>query len=243
MDNSLQVSFKSVPTAFLSDESGAVTVDWTVITAAIVGLGIASFAVVQSGVGDLSGDIARNLGRPFIQTAFLVADDFSNGPGNWIGAGTNFISGFGDVLGPLRGDAEGREQVYQIFEIPGGALEFNAGFDLLSIDSLDGGLIDHGWGAEEGPVMYLNGQEVARARSQGGRLTWTYADVPGVTIRSEVVSSQTNIGANGWDDGINTVRITFEEPQDTVQVGFGLKANQPIHDETMGIDNFTFQAM
>ncbi len=234
---------KTILFKFAKDERGAVTVDWVVLTASTVGLGIAALAIVTGGVGDLSRDTARNLGRPFIQTAFVTPDDFSNGAGNWIGATTNFVSGFGDILGPIRGDANGSEQFYQVFDIPGGALEFNAAFDLLSLDSLDGGLIDHGWGAEEGPVMYINGQEVARARSQGGNLTWTYADVPGVTVHSEVVSANSNIGASGWSDGINNVRISFEEPQETVQVGFGLKANQAIHDESMGIDNFSFHAM
>lgn len=46
---------------FNNDESGAVTVDWVVLTAAIVGLGIAVLAAVSDGVGNLSGDIDTNL--------------------------------------------------------------------------------------------------------------------------------------------------------------------------------------
>jgi len=42
---------------FKADESGAVTVDWVVLTAAIVGLGIAVLAAVSGGVGQLSTDI------------------------------------------------------------------------------------------------------------------------------------------------------------------------------------------
>ena len=47
--------------AFLSDESGAVTVDWVVLTAAIVGLGLAVMSVVSGGVENLSGDISTAL--------------------------------------------------------------------------------------------------------------------------------------------------------------------------------------
>lgn len=47
--------------SFLSDESGAVTVDWVVLTAAIVGLGLAVMSVVSGGVEDLSGDISNAL--------------------------------------------------------------------------------------------------------------------------------------------------------------------------------------
>ena len=46
---------------FRNDESGAVTVDWVVLTAAIVGLGIAVLTSVGGGVTNLSGDIAANL--------------------------------------------------------------------------------------------------------------------------------------------------------------------------------------
>jgi Flp pilus assembly pilin Flp len=46
---------------FAKSESGAVTVDWVVLTAAIVGLGLAVLAVVQGGVGNLTGDINSRL--------------------------------------------------------------------------------------------------------------------------------------------------------------------------------------
>ena len=40
--------------SFLNDESGAVTVDWVVLTAAIVGLGIAVISTVGRGALDTS---------------------------------------------------------------------------------------------------------------------------------------------------------------------------------------------
>ncbi|MBV1903394.1 MAG: hypothetical protein KUG58_07150 [Marinosulfonomonas sp.] len=46
---------------FLNDESGAVTVDWVVLTAAIVGLGIAVLASVSDGITDLSDDVSESL--------------------------------------------------------------------------------------------------------------------------------------------------------------------------------------
>ena len=46
---------------FAKSESGAVTVDWVVLTAAIVGLGLAVMAVVSGGIEDLSGDIDNQL--------------------------------------------------------------------------------------------------------------------------------------------------------------------------------------
>jgi Flp pilus assembly pilin Flp len=46
---------------FSNDESGAVTVDWVVLTAAIVGLGIAVIAAVSTGVRGLGDGIAGSL--------------------------------------------------------------------------------------------------------------------------------------------------------------------------------------
>ncbi|MEQ8368584.1 MAG: hypothetical protein RIB61_17945 [Roseicyclus sp.] len=46
---------------FVQSESGAVTVDWVVLTAALVGLGLAVMAVVSGGIEDLSGEIQASL--------------------------------------------------------------------------------------------------------------------------------------------------------------------------------------
>ena len=43
---------------FLKDEDGAATVDWVVLTAAVVGLGVAAVDTVEQGVTSLAGDIA-----------------------------------------------------------------------------------------------------------------------------------------------------------------------------------------
>ncbi|EPX80794.1 Flp family type IVb pilin [Litoreibacter arenae] len=55
---------------FAADESGAVTVDWVVLTAAIVGLGIAVMASVSDGLEDLSGDIENQLTTQGVAAAF-----------------------------------------------------------------------------------------------------------------------------------------------------------------------------
>lgn len=46
---------------FAADESGAVTVDWVVLTAAIVGLGIAVIASVRTGTNDVATQIQTSL--------------------------------------------------------------------------------------------------------------------------------------------------------------------------------------
>jgi Flp pilus assembly pilin Flp len=46
---------------FRADEDGAVTVDWVVLTAAVVGLGIAVLGAVNGGAGTLANGIADEL--------------------------------------------------------------------------------------------------------------------------------------------------------------------------------------
>ena len=46
---------------FKNDESGAVTVDWVVLTAAIVGLGMVVMKIVGGGITDLSNDVVADL--------------------------------------------------------------------------------------------------------------------------------------------------------------------------------------
>ena len=46
---------------FKRDEDGAVTVDWVVLTAAIVGLGIAVLTSVSGGTTGLANKISSNL--------------------------------------------------------------------------------------------------------------------------------------------------------------------------------------
>jgi Flp pilus assembly pilin Flp len=55
---------------FAKSESGAVTVDWVVLTAAIVGLGLAVMAVVSGGVEDLQATSTRQLTDMGIDTTF-----------------------------------------------------------------------------------------------------------------------------------------------------------------------------
>ncbi|MFT4716616.1 MAG: Flp pilus assembly pilin Flp [Paracoccaceae bacterium] len=55
---------------FVNDESGAVTVDWVVLTAAIVGLGIAVLAAVSDGFENLSSDIDTQMSGQAISTSF-----------------------------------------------------------------------------------------------------------------------------------------------------------------------------
>ncbi|WP_187429969.1 hypothetical protein ROLI_025970 [Roseobacter fucihabitans] len=47
---------------FRADEDGAVTVDWVVLTAAVVGLAIAAYTSIEQGATDLTADTSDYLG-------------------------------------------------------------------------------------------------------------------------------------------------------------------------------------
>jgi Flp pilus assembly pilin Flp len=77
--------FKLVKT-FKNDESGAVTVDWVVLTAAIVGLGIAVLTAVAGSIGNVTNAIETDLaGAASFSDA---ANTALNGGGTSGGGGT-----------------------------------------------------------------------------------------------------------------------------------------------------------
>ena len=55
---------------FLKDESGAVTVDWVVLTAAIVGLGIAVLTSVGGGTTTLADKVCSHMAGRDVTTAY-----------------------------------------------------------------------------------------------------------------------------------------------------------------------------
>jgi len=61
--------------SFFQQESGAVTVDWTVLAAAIVGLGVATVAAVRTGVVSLGTDIDASLSSASVVALGALGDD------------------------------------------------------------------------------------------------------------------------------------------------------------------------
>jgi len=58
----------SILLQFAKDENGAVTVDWVVLTGAIVGLGLAVIATVGDGALDYSSGIGAHLTASSVTT-------------------------------------------------------------------------------------------------------------------------------------------------------------------------------
>lgn len=47
---------------FRKDDSGAVTVDWVVLTAAVVGLAVAAYSSIETGASNLTSDTNSYMG-------------------------------------------------------------------------------------------------------------------------------------------------------------------------------------
>ena len=56
--------------AFLKDESGAVTVDWVVLTAAVVGLGIVVLTSVGGGTTTLANKVSSHMASQGVTTTY-----------------------------------------------------------------------------------------------------------------------------------------------------------------------------
>ena len=54
--------------SFLTDENGAVTVDWVILCAGLVGLGLAVMMVVNDWAADISGDMNTSIKAVETQT-------------------------------------------------------------------------------------------------------------------------------------------------------------------------------
>ena len=64
------MKFFKLAKKFHEAEDGAVTVDWVVLTAAVVGLGIAALAAVKGGMKTLTTSINNQLASQSINTTF-----------------------------------------------------------------------------------------------------------------------------------------------------------------------------
>lgn len=57
---------------FLASDSGAVSVDWTVLTAAVAGMALAATAVIEEGISTLASDLEAQLRTQQVSDAFVV---------------------------------------------------------------------------------------------------------------------------------------------------------------------------
>jgi Flp pilus assembly pilin Flp len=247
--------------SFMKDEEGAVTVDWTVMTAAIVGLGLASAAAVSTGAVNLGNDVESSLSGASVsglRWAFareLVSQNFADGNfAGWSRGIATTFGAWGPMLGPFGNETFSNPLTYDV-RLPEGMSNARISFDLVIGDSWDGvAAPDNPWTNALGDSLrfIVDGQVIAgehfvfrdnhpgyqdgmfaerRATAQIGESTFNVV----LTPRDAPIA---NVGGSGWNDQRWSVQIeAVNAPQD-FQLGFSSTANQSGPDESFGIQNF-----
>ena len=230
--------------SFCVEDSGAVTVDWTLLTAAVVGLGMAGSAAVIMGADDISHDISNQTSGQSVLTEFNSTyqnvsffDDFEDGQAlGWSVAQTdNTEASLGGILGRFGGTG-GAQMVHKTWALDPNASFAVIEFDLHAIDTWD----------LEAMSIFLN-DALASQR--------TFSTHDGDFERQQVIdSSPSNVaityGAhssaeNGYSvrgdvkshDETVAVRIEVSDPGSSLKLGFGSTLDQSIGDESWAIDN------
>lgn len=228
---------------YLADERGAVTVDFTVLTAATVGLGIAAYGVVSGGLGDLTGDIDATLRGYLGGGREMLTLDFTGGLGPFAGGTVRNVPGFGEMLlldGTNNRGGIGTEATL--------ALDPNSDYAVISFDLA---FVDS-WDNETGYV-FLNGQAVALG-------TFTHmnhpqlrtGDVPPAMQDLGIVSVDfgeaeqlrggyfTGSGGAAWSDYRQPVSMVVRtNGASEMKLGFGTNLSSSYTDESLGIDNLS----
>lgn len=220
---------------FLRAESGAVTVDYVVLAAAVTGMALATSGVLTEGMSVLAANIDNELSGEPVDAApgLTYADGFDNGSMGWGDASATEIRGLSYVLGPIAG-SQGVESVTRNFKIDPDAKVATFDFDILALDSLD----------NESGIVFIDGHEVGRVTSQHGLTTFTAASnlAVGISITGNIVDNSVDLGGMStnadWRDSRTNIKISVASPKQIIKFGFGSTANQPVSDESFALDNF-----
>ncbi|MFD2174521.1 hypothetical protein [Rhodobacter lacus] len=71
------MKFFKIARKIRTEEDGAVTVDWVVLTAAVVGLGAAALTLVRSSTGKLTGKIDTYVSSAEVKSTFDASETAS----------------------------------------------------------------------------------------------------------------------------------------------------------------------
>lgn len=213
---------------FLRSESGAVTVDWVVLTAAAVGLGLATIGVVSNGVESAANETADALasvdtGAPFFSDAELLNLDFSDGLGAFVGGTVANLPGFGEVLqlGP-------DEETTATLSVPPGAESATVTFDIIGGDDLSG----------EDATISINGQIVSVYADDHGNVTISDTAPAGISVSVDQHATNSPLGAGSHGhDSRATYTITVDNPGTSLTLGVHSGAGEPTWDEFYALDN------
>ncbi|PIV73563.1 MAG: hypothetical protein COW55_12720 [Rhodobacteraceae bacterium CG17_big_fil_post_rev_8_21_14_2_50_65_11] len=219
---------------FILSESGAVTTDYVMLSASVVGLGIAVVSSTSMGVETLANDINAALTGEIVNASFARSsyfDDFESGAGFWVGGQTDDSEdAYGGILGPY-GGTDGVEAVTRTYDLMSGYDMAVVEFDLHAIDSWD----------NEDFIVFIDGEPVSshnfRWQEDGATGGWTTSD-GNYVVSIEPNGPRQHTGYNpDWTDQSYSVRVEVTDPGRSMSVGFGSTLTQSLDDESWAVDN------
>ncbi|MBF9031849.1 hypothetical protein HKCCE3408_15730 [Rhodobacterales bacterium HKCCE3408] len=226
---------RSALASFRADQSGAVAVDWVVLSGAVVGLGIAVTLVVSGGLEDLTGEIQLSLAEMDAQSGFIerlqefgqALTGFSDGTGGWSGGDVVSMDGIGDVyqVGP-------QSTIGGSWDLPPGTAQATVEFDLYGLDTLN----------NEPATITVNGQVAGIVTVDNGTATFTSVNGGTTTFEANSMSQGTDLNGNGHADTRTQVRLTVSNPGDSVSVQVSSDAHANVDNESYAIDDFRVTA-
>jgi hypothetical protein len=227
--------------SYAVEETGAVTVDWVVLTAALVGLGIAVMAVLTGGLRQQSGDVRDMMQRDdLILTRFaraveetgvlgaLFGEDFSTGPGRWSGGPVVDAEGFGEILqiGP-----NGR--VSMSVDVPPGAASATVAFDLIGANDLSG----------VSAIISIDDRDVAIYTDDHGNITTSEPATSGITVTRDQQYTNSHMGAGDVGaDSRARYTLTIDDPAAQFSVAVRSTSDRPLSEEYFAIDDVDVRA-
>jgi hypothetical protein len=239
--------------SFLQNDSGAVTVDWTVMTGAVVGLGLASAGAVQIGTGNLAGAIQSamsSVSMGSLRWAFargLVSQSFADGDfSGWSVARAGNFGAWGAMLGPFGSDTLNNPLTYSV-SLPEGITNGLITFDLIIADSWDGAAGPWTNSLGDSLRFIVDGQVITTEHFLGGGSNAHYLrdrqgtlQIGGSTFNVSMTprDQPAHVGGSGWQDQRWSVQIEAMNAPRDFQVGFSATVDQGISDESFGVQNF-----
>lgn len=245
--------------SFLATEDGAVSVDWTVMTATLVGLGLVSATAVRIGTGNMGESIRSSLSGASVAPLTRLGDmlvqahNFGNGQAyGWSHQKFGNSSVWGDFLGPFGAETLADPVTHEV-KLTAAATAALIEFDLLVIDSWDGKPGMRAAGPQgDAMILAIDGQPISMEHFMfhGHPDTSSFPDylanrtttatIGGTTyaLNMSNVTYASNDGGSGWNDQVWRVQLEATNPPSTFKLGLSTTSSQGLDDEAFGINNY-----
>jgi hypothetical protein len=207
--------------AFLKDTSGAIAVDYVVLTAGATGMAVMISEQLTAGYAGFSGAVAAELNHRGnttpVEESVLLSHDFDNGlSGGWYGSGVVDVPGIGSALGPIGKDTT---SAGYLFDIPASVELARLDFDVYALDGIE---------PDETGSIYIDNVKIGEIL--GGReFRAANHGVEGLWVEATVVARDVDLGgwrnASAGDSEDTKISFTVKKRNPGAQMRFEFEAH------------------